>query len=37
MRAELIRLPAIDTQGAHRRDIAKLAREQIANALQYSL
>lgn len=33
MRAELIRLPAIDTQGAHRRDLAKTAREQIATAL----
>lgn len=37
MRAELIRLPAIDTERAHRRDIAKLAREQIATALQYPL
>jgi 1-acyl-sn-glycerol-3-phosphate acyltransferase len=37
MKAELIRLPAIDTEGAHRREIAKVAREQIATALQYPL
>lgn len=36
MKAELIRLPAIETQGAHRRDLAKAAREQIAGALQCS-
>lgn len=36
MRAELIRLPSIDTQGAHRRELAKAAREQIAKALGVS-
>jgi 1-acyl-sn-glycerol-3-phosphate acyltransferase len=37
IKAELIRLPAIETQGAHRREIAKVAREQIATALQCPL
>jgi 1-acyl-sn-glycerol-3-phosphate acyltransferase len=37
IKAELIRLPAIETQGAHRREIAKVAREQIASALQCPL
>lgn len=36
MKAELIRLPPIDTQGAHRRDLAKAAREQIAGVLGVS-
>jgi 1-acyl-sn-glycerol-3-phosphate acyltransferase len=36
MKAELIRLPAVDTQGAHRRDLAKTAREQIAAVLGVS-
>lgn len=35
MRAELIRLPAIDTRDAHRRELATAAREQIAAALQW--
>ncbi len=33
MTAELIRLPAIDTAGAHRRDLAKAAHESIAGVL----
>ncbi len=33
IRAELIRLPLIETQGTHRRELAKAAREQIAAAL----
>lgn len=33
MRAELIRLPAIPTEGAHRRELAAVAREQVVNAL----
>ena len=33
MHAELIRLPAIPTDGAHRRELATAARELVANAL----
>lgn len=36
MHAELIRLPAIDTQGAHRRELAKQVRAQIVTALGLS-
>ncbi|MFM8467800.1 MAG: lysophospholipid acyltransferase family protein [Oxalobacteraceae bacterium] len=34
MRAELIRLPAIPTEGAHRRELAAAARALISNALR---
>lgn len=34
MRAELIRLPAAATEGAHRREVAQSVRAQIAHALQ---
>lgn len=33
MRAELIRLPAIPTEGAHRRELAAAARDLVASAL----
>jgi 1-acyl-sn-glycerol-3-phosphate acyltransferase len=33
MTAELIRLPPISTTGAHRRELAQVAREAIAAAL----
>ena len=33
IQAELIRLPAISTQGAHRRELAVKAREMIASVL----
>lgn len=33
MRAELIRLPMISTEGAHRREVAQQARESVAGAL----
>ena len=33
MHAELIRLPAIPTEGAHRRELAAAARDMVANAL----
>lgn len=33
IRAELVRLPVIDTSGAHRRDIAQASRSSVAQAL----
>ena len=33
IKAELIRLPALPTQGAHRRELAVTAREMIASVL----
>ncbi|MCI1014384.1 MULTISPECIES: lysophospholipid acyltransferase family protein [Herbaspirillum] len=37
MRAQLKQLPIINTEGAHRRDLARSAREVIATGLGYSL
>ncbi|MGC7965330.1 hypothetical protein ACP3WC_24400, partial [Salmonella enterica] len=36
MTAELKQLPLISTEGAHRRDLARTAREVIATGLGYS-
>ena len=33
MTAELVRLPAIDTEGAHRRELAKVAHDAVASVL----
>ena len=37
MRAELIQLPIIDTEGAHRREVAQTSREVVARALEIKL
>ena len=35
IRAELVRLPLIETAGAHRRDLAQATRTSVAQALGY--